>query len=55
MKGKTTIEIEIDEHDKSKCSFKCTGYTSYYCEVFCIEIYDMERCKACKDGEVKNA
>jgi hypothetical protein len=55
MKAKTTIEIDVDPRDKKKCSITCTGYRGhYYCELFCVDLFDGKRCHACLEGEIQN-
>lgn len=58
MKAKTTktsIEIKVDPEDEKKCHITCTGYRGhYYCELFCVDLFDGKRCHACLEGEIQN-
>ena len=58
MKAKTTktsIEIKVDPEDEKKCHITCTGYRGhYYCELFCVDLFDGKRCHVCLEGEIQN-
>lgn len=50
---KTSIEIKVDPKDETKCHITCTGYRGhYYCELFCSDLFDGKRCRACLEGEI---